>query len=205
VKGKIANFNVISHMFERDPHKLFPHDHILRYTLIPLIPRFVSPNMVTMFRIVMTPVVLWLLYTSQFAIGVPLFLFVAFTDAIDGTLARLRNQVTDWGTFYDPLADKVLIGSVVLLVVVQHVNVIFGLCIISIEAILLIGGFVRKRQGKLIGSNVFGKTKMFLQVAGVLMLLIALWAGFDLFIPISVGTLSLAIVFAVISLFTYGL
>lgn len=192
-------------MFERDPHKLFVHDHVLRWTIIPLIPSFITPNMVTMFRIVMTPVVLWLLYTNQFQVGVPLFLFVAFTDAIDGTLARLRNQVTDWGTFYDPLADKVLIGSVVLLVVIQHVNVLFGLLIVSVEAILLVGGYIRKREGKLIGSNLFGKTKMFLQVTGVFMLLIALWAGFDLFIPISVGTLSLAIVFAVISLFTYGL
>lgn len=192
-------------MFERDPHKLFPHDYVLRYTITPFIPSFISPNMVTMFRIVMTPVVLWLLYTSQFQVGVPLFLFVAFTDAIDGTLARLRNQITDWGTFYDPLADKVLIGSVVLLVVIQHVNVFFGLLIVSVEAILLIGGYIRKRQGKPIGSNLFGKTKMFLQVTGVLMLLIALWAGFDLFIPLSVGTLSLAIVFAIISLFTYGL
>lgn len=192
-------------MLERDPYKLFSHDHVLRYTIIPLIPGFITPNMVTMFRIVMAPVVLWLLYTSQFQVGVPLFLFVAFTDAIDGTLARLRNQVTDWGTFYDPLADKVLIGSVVLLVVVQHVNVIFGLMIVLVEAILLIGGYIRRRQGKTIGSNLFGKTKMFLQVSGVLMLLIALWAGFDLFIPISVGTLSLATVFAIISLFTYGL
>lgn len=192
-------------MFERDPHKLFPHDHVLRWTIIPLIPNFITPNMVTMFRIVMTPVVLWFLYTSQFQVGVPLFLFVAFTDAIDGSLARFRQQVTDWGTFYDPLADKVLIGSVVLLVVIAHVNVLFGLLIVSVEASLLIGGYVRKCQGKLIGSNLFGKTKMFLQVTGVFMLLIALWAGFDLFIPISVGTLSLAIVFAVISLFTYGL
>lgn len=192
-------------MLQRDPHKLFPHDHVLRYTIIPFIPCFITPNMVTMFRIVMTPVVLWFLYTNQFQVGVPLFLFVAFTDAIDGTLARLRNQVTEWGTFYDPLADKVLIGSVVLLVVVQHVNVIFGLLIVSVEAVLLIGGYIRKRQGKPIGSNLFGKTKMFLQVTGVLMLLIALWAGFDLFIPLSVGTLSLAVVFAVISLFTYGL
>ncbi|MCR4314008.1 MAG: CDP-alcohol phosphatidyltransferase family protein [Candidatus Uhrbacteria bacterium] len=192
-------------MFERDPHKLFPHDHVMRWTIIPLIPNFITPNMVTMFRIVMTPIVLWLFYINQFQVGVPLFLFVAFTDAIDGSLARLRNQVTDWGTFYDPLADKVLIGSVVLLVVIQHVNLLFGLLIVSVEAILLIGGYVRKHQGKSIGSNVFGKTKMFLQVTGVTMLLIALWAGFDLFIPISVGTLSLAIVFAVISLFTYGL
>jgi len=46
---------------------------------------------------------------------------------------------------------------------------------------------------------------MCLQVIGVSFLLIALWAGYSLFIPLSIGTLSLAIVFAVISLFTYGL
>jgi CDP-diacylglycerol---glycerol-3-phosphate 3-phosphatidyltransferase len=192
-------------MNHRDPNKIFAHDHLMRYTFIPLIPRFITPNMVTMFRIVMTPVVLWLLYVREFQIGVPLFLFVAFTDAIDGSLARLRKQVTDWGTFYDPLADKILIGSVVLLVVVQHVNLIFGLIIVAVEAALLAGGYVRKVHGQLISANVFGKIKMMLQVTGVLMLLVALWAGYDLFIPISIGTLSLAIVFAVISLFTYGL
>jgi CDP-diacylglycerol--glycerol-3-phosphate 3-phosphatidyltransferase len=192
-------------MFERDPHKLFPHDYLLQYTIIPLIPSFVTPNMVTMFRFVMTPVVLVLLEASQFAVGVPLFLFVAFTDAVDGTLARLRNRITVWGTFYDPLADKVLIGSVVLLVVVQHVHVFLGLLIVAVEVILLMAGYARRRQGKSLGSNVFGKTKMFLQVIGVLMLLIGLWIGVDLFIPISVGTLSLAVVFAVMSLFTYGL
>lgn len=192
-------------MFERDPHKLYPHDHVLRYTIIPLIPRFVTPNMVTMFRFAATPIVLWLFATRQFEVGVPLFLFVAFTDVLDGTLARLRNHVTPWGTFYDPFADKVLIGSVVLLIVMQHVNVAFGLLIVTIEVVLLIGGFIRRKQGKLIGSNFFGKTKMFLQVAGVFMLLLALWLGLGFFIPISIGTLSLAIVFAVISLFTYGL
>ncbi|KKR04450.1 MAG: CDP-alcohol phosphatidyltransferase [Candidatus Uhrbacteria bacterium GW2011_GWF2_39_13] len=192
-------------MFERNPQKLFPHDHLMRYTVIPLIPTFITPNMVTVFRMIMTPVVLWFLYLEQFTIGVPIFLFVAFTDAMDGSLARLRNQITQWGTFYDPLADKILISSVILLVVVQHVNVIFGVLILGIEALLLIGGCIKKMNGKIIGSNIFGKTKMFLQVTGVLLLLIALWAGFDLFIPLSVGTLSLAIVFAVISLFTYGL
>lgn len=192
-------------MFERDPNRLFVHDHIMRYTLVPLIPRFITPNMVTMFRIVMTPFVLWFLSIGQYDIGVPLFLFVAFTDAIDGSLARLRHQITEWGAFYDPLADKILIGSVVLLVVVQHVNVILGLLLVMVEAIITIGAYLRKRDGKTVRSNIFGKTKMFLQVSGVMMLLIALWAGYDLFIPISVGTLSLAIVFAVISLFTYGI
>jgi CDP-diacylglycerol---glycerol-3-phosphate 3-phosphatidyltransferase len=192
-------------MFKRDPHKLFPHDRVMRYTVVPLIPKSVTPNMVTVFRIVMTPAVLWFLYTEQYAIGVPLFLFISFTDAIDGSLARLRHQVTDWGAFYDPLADKLLIASVVLLVVVQHVNVIFGLLIIIVEAIIMLGGYIRKLDGKVVGSNLFGKTKMILQVTGVTFLLLAIWGGLDLFIPISVGTLALGLVFAIISLFTYGI
>jgi len=192
-------------MFERDPEKLFVHDRVMRYTCIPLVPSFVTPNMVTMFRIVMTPIVLWFLYIEDFQIGVPLFLFTAFTDALDGSLARVRKQITEWGTFYDPLADKVLIGSVVLLVVVQHINVILGVLIVGIEAILLLGGVVRKNHGKIISANIFGKIKMVLQVVGVMFLLIALWAGFDLFIPISIWTLSIAVVFAVMSLFTYGI
>lgn len=177
----------------------------MRYTFVPLVPPFVTPNMLTMFRIVMTPVVLWVLYIGNFQIGVPLFLFVAFTDALDGSTARIRKQVTPWGTFYDPLADKILIGSVVLLVVVQHVNLLFGLLILFIEALLLVAGAIRNHRGIVTSANIYGKTKMVLQVLGVLFLLISLWAGYSLFIPISIGTLSLAIVFAVISLFTYGL
>lgn len=192
-------------MFERDPQKLFPHDYVMRYTFIPLVPSFVTPNMLTMLRIVLTPVVLWFLYLGNFEMGTPLFLFVAFTDALDGSLARLRNQITEWGTFYDPIADKIFIGSIVLLVVVQHLNVIFGLLIVLMEAIVVIMGYLRKRSGRVTSANIFGKTKMFLQVLGVFMLLIALWLGLDLFIPLSIGTLSLAIVFAVVSLFAYGL
>ncbi|MBI5370096.1 CDP-alcohol phosphatidyltransferase family protein [Candidatus Uhrbacteria bacterium] len=192
-------------MFERDPHALFPHDHLMRVTLIPLIPRWITPNMVTILRMLLTPLVLFLLSAENYRIAVPLFIFLALTDAIDGSLARLRNQITDWGTFYDPVADKLLIGSVVLLVVIKHVNLLFGLLIIFIEALIILGGYIRKLRGKVSSANIFGKTKMFLQVVGVVLLLMALWLGFDLFIPMSVGTLSLAIVFAVISLFTYGL
>jgi CDP-diacylglycerol---glycerol-3-phosphate 3-phosphatidyltransferase len=192
-------------MLERDPHKLFPHDHLMRYTFIPLVPSFVTPNMVTIFRILITPFVLVFLYFEQFSIGVPLFLLLAFSDVLDGSLARLRKQITDWGTFYDPVADKILIGSVVLLVVIKHVNVFFGVLIVVVEAVLTLGGMLRKAEGKVVSANIFGKTKMVLQVIGVTFLLIAVWSGFNLFIPVSVGTLSLAIVFAVISLFTYGI
>lgn len=190
--------------FERDPHKLFPHDYLLKYTLLPLIPRFVTPNAITILRFILTPVVLWFLYQEKYAVGTPLFLLVACTDALDGALARVRKQVTDWGTFYDPLADKILISSVVLLIVAKHMNPIFATMIIGIEVFIVVMGIWRKRRGKVTCANIFGKTKMFLQVAGVALLLAAIWSGQDLFIPFSQGTLSLGIVFAVVSLFTYG-
>lgn len=192
-------------MTTRDPAKLYPHDHLMRYSLVPLVPQFVTPNMVTIFRMIMTPLVLWFLYAQNFAIGAPLFLFVALTDALDGSLARIRKQITDWGTMYDPIADKLLIGSVVLLVVMQHVNLYLGIAILLVEVVLVAGGVIRKRMGKKVTANVYGKIKMILQVVGVMLLLIALWAGYSLFIPISAGTLGLAIIFAIISMFTYGL
>ena len=189
----------------RDPNKLFLHDYVMRYTIIPFIPKRITPNMITIVRMFCTPIVLWLLYVGNYDVGVPLFFIIAFTDAIDGSLARLRKKITDWGTFYDPVADKILISSVVLLIVVKHVNVIFGLLIVIIEAILMLGGYLRKTNGRVTGANFFGKTKMVLQVVGVSLLLFAVWMGFDLFISVSIGTLSLAIVFAIISLFTYSL
>jgi len=147
---------------------------------------------------------MWFLMTEQFGIGIPIFILIAFTDAIDGSLARLRKQITDWGTLYDPIADKLFIGLVVLIVVTKYVNVNFGLVIIIVESLIILGAYFQRLEGKKISANVFGKTKMFLQVLGVCLLLIALWAGLDLFIPISIGTLSIAVVMAVISLFTYG-
>lgn len=160
--------------------------------------------MVTILRLVCIPFVLFFLIREQYVIGVPFFLAVAFTDAIDGSLARVREQITDWGTFYDPVADKLLIASVILLIVVQHVNPWFGFVIIALEALIILGGFLRRIDGKLVSANVFGKTKMLLQVLGVSVLLLAVWFGIDLFIPFSIATLCLAIIFAIISLFTYG-
>ncbi len=189
----------------RDPAKLYPHDRLLAVTLIPLIPREVHPNHVTVLRLFLIPIVLIFLAVEEYAVGVPLFFIAAFTDALDGSLARVRRQITEWGTFYDPVADKLLIGSVVLLIVVKHINIAFGLLIVLLELLIVAGGYLRKRQGRITHANVFGKTKMFFQVMGVLFLLIAVWMGVDLFMGVSIGTLSLAIVFAVLSLLTYGI
>lgn len=188
-----------------DNVKLFPHDHLLKWTLIPLIPQWVQPNHITIFRFITTPLVLALLLFENYRWGVPAFLIVAFTDALDGALARVRKQITPWGTFYDPVADKILIGSILILIVLRYVNVWFGLLILSVELLIVVGGLYRKWKGLPTAANVYGKIKMFLQVVAVGFLLVALWSGVDLFIPFSIGTFSLALVFAVISLWTYGI
>lgn len=191
--------------FERDPNKLFPHDRLLAKTVIRLVPPSVTPNAITWFRFVFTPVVLYFLYAGNFAFGIPLFVFLAFTDALDGSLARVRRQITDWGSVYDPVADKLLISSVILVVVIRHLNPTIGFVIIGLEAALVIGGFVRRRMGFRVMANVIGKAKMVAQIIGITLLLTAVWTGIPVLIPLSIAVLMVAIALAVGSLFTYGL
>jgi CDP-diacylglycerol--glycerol-3-phosphate 3-phosphatidyltransferase len=185
--------------------KLYWHDRILAKTLLRLIPRDVRPNHLTILRFLLTPFVLYYLWRENWPVVVPLFLFAALTDALDGSLARTRKQITMWGTVADPAADKLLIGSVVALFVAQEIDVVFATIIIVIELMIILTGLARRRRGEYVSANWYGKLKMLFQVAGVTMLLIARWSGIQLFVPFSIGTLSVAIVFAVVSLLTYGL
>ncbi len=193
-------------MMTNETIRLYPHDYLLKYTVVPLVPRFVKPNHITVFRMIATPFVLWLLYIQNYQWGVPVFIFVACTDALDGSVARLRKEITVWGTFFDPLADKILMGSVFILIVMQHINILFGLLLLMVEVVIGLGGLYRRMKGlPILTANIYGKTKMVLQVIGVTFLLLALGHGIKLFIPFSIGTFSLALVFALMSLWTYGL
>ena len=188
----------------RDPAILFPHDYLMK-PFLALIPRFIRPNHFTVLRMVMTPVVLWFLYVENYAVGVPLFFAVGLTDAVDGSLARVRKQITVWGTFYDPVADKILIGSVLLLIVIEHIHPLLAIALVCVEVSLIFGGWYRRRHSGVIGANIWGKVKMILEGLGILFLLISLWFGGDLLTDLSTGTLALAVVFALISLLTYSL
>lgn len=191
--------------FERDPHKLFPHDVVFAKVVIPFIPSAITPNMVTILRLILTPAVLFFLVREQWAIGVPLFIFTAFTDAVDGSLARLRRQITPWGTFFDPVADKLLIGSVVLIFVAKYLGPVFALAVLSLEVLTILGGLWRRSKGKITSANIFGKTKMCLQVLGVTALLFNVSTGLPFFFPLAVVSFSLAIAFAFVSILTYSL
>lgn len=185
--------------------KIFWHDKLLAKTFLKLFPSRVIPNHLTLFRFIATPLVVFLMVYEYYLVGLLSFLLVAFSDALDGSMARTRNQVTEWGKIYDPLADKVLIGAMVFVIVLRYVDFWTAMIIVALEIMIISAAWVRKREGRLVQANIWGKIKMALQVAGVTILLFSVIFNWGALLPLASGTLYLAVAFAVVSLLTYGI
>lgn len=70
------------------------------------------PNFITLLRLVLVPVVIWLIITGEPAVAFWLFIFAGLTDAVDGFIAKQFNQATALGAVLDPVADKLLLISI---------------------------------------------------------------------------------------------
>ena len=70
------------------------------------------PNTLTIFRIMMVPLVIWAIGQGEFRIAVTAFVVAGITDGVDGFIARKFNQRTTLGAYLDPIADKALIVSI---------------------------------------------------------------------------------------------
>jgi len=76
-------------------------------------PRSVSiPNLITLGRILLVPVVVWAIYSGAMWIALVLFLAAGVSDAVDGFLAKRFDMASELGAYLDPLADKALIVSI---------------------------------------------------------------------------------------------
>ena len=181
------------------------HDRFIEKLFLWFLPYPVTPNRVTMFRILMTPVILLLVGFAHYKMGVLIFLGVAFTDAIDGAMARTRNQVTKFGMLFDPLADKLLIGSMVLLLVFRYFDFWIGFSILFLEIAFILSALVAKAKFRTVRmANLWGKLKMILQVLAVFLTLMALLLDFPLLLHIAGWIFGFALGFAILSLFAQG-
>ena len=185
--------------------RVFWHDKVLAKTVLRFIPARVLPNHITVFRFLATPVVAILAFTEQYYVGLFSFLILAFSDVIDGSLARTRDQVTNWGRLYDPIADKILVGSMVFIIVLKYIDWWTAMLIIGLEMVIIVTAWIRVKTGRKVEANRWGKIKMFLQVLGVTILLLAIISDWAELLPFASGTLYLAIAFAIVSLLTYGI
>jgi cardiolipin synthase len=70
------------------------------------------PNFITLLRVILVPIVFWLLITGQTEVAFVLFIIAGISDAVDGYLAKTIGWQTELGAYLDPLADKLLIVSI---------------------------------------------------------------------------------------------
>jgi CDP-diacylglycerol--glycerol-3-phosphate 3-phosphatidyltransferase len=181
-------------------------DKLLAKIFLPFFPKWIKPNHISIGRIFLTPLVIWLLWRESYLWGGVLFLLTSFTDALDGAMARTRNQVTRLGKMLDPLADKILICTVAYILVLKYIDVYTAWVVIILEIIIILAALIKHNRGdENIQANGWGKTKMILQVLGVIILLLSIIFNLQHLLPISQGTFYLAIVFGVLSLFTYSI
>lgn len=185
--------------------KIFPTDRLIAGLLLWMIPRWITPNHITLFRIIATPFTVLLLYDKHYAFGVPMFFFVAFTDAIDGALARTRNMITPWGMMFDPLADKLLIIPVVCILVFSQLNIAVAAGIVATELLIVVLALLWRHAGGVIQANGWGKIKMFLQVCGIIVLLLAIRFSSPDLVTIATIILTSSIAFGVVSIARKGI
>lgn len=191
-------------LMTNDNIRLFPHDRWMAATILRAVPAWVLPNHVTILRFLLVPLVLFFLAQREWGWMLVSFFFAGFTDAVDGSLARTRRQITLWGTVADPIADKLLVGLVILFYALGRVHPALGLAIVVLEFFIVGGALLRRHKVGYITANVFGKMKMFLQVAGVSLLMLAEVLQQPLLIPFAICILACALVLGIISFLTYS-
>lgn len=161
------------------------------------------PNKLTMLRIGLVPVYLLLMWASE-GLGVVagvlalvVFCVAAFTDLLDGKIAREQNLVTNFGKFMDPIADKLLTHTAfIMLCSMGYLNV--WVCILFIAREFIVSGLrlVAVEQNRVIAAGMSGKIKTVLQMSAVILLTIesTIFAGFH-------GLASLTVVAAAVMTF----
>lgn len=138
-------------------------------------------NIITVVRIFLAPVFIWLLFADNHELGVlryiaaALFILAIVTDSVDGLLARRQNLVTDFGKILDPIADKVLIGGALVTLSILGelwwwVTIVILVREFGITAFRL--AVVRKR---VIPASRGGKLKTIIQAIAISFYLVPVW------------------------------
>lgn len=149
------------------------------------------PNKLTMLRIVMVPVVVffYLLIPHDFCVvsqtnGLALrdilvflvFAAASFTDMLDGQIARKQHLITSFGKFADPIADKMLVNTLLILLVYTHqANVVAVLLMIARDLVVDGLRMLASQHGKVVSAGFFGKLKTVLQMFAIVFLLLKNW------------------------------
>lgn len=142
------------------------------------IPKFIFtiPNLLSLSRIVLIPLLIYLIYTKQWIYALVLFAVASFTDLLDGWSARKLNQESEFGIFIDPLADKFLVISVLAaLMVLDPYLEIFDfwmiLVIVGRDVLITFMRYLAIRRGQILKTSKFGKVKTAFQMISIVIII----------------------------------
>ena len=135
------------------------------------------PNKLTIFRVILVPVLVALLLIDQDNqmqryIAVAVFIIASLTDLLDGKIARKYNLVTNFGKFMDPLADKLLVSSA-MICLIETGDIKALPVVIIVGRDFIINGFrlIASNNGKVIAADMWGKVKTTIQMIMVIVLI----------------------------------
>lgn len=159
------------------------------------------PNTLTLSRILVIPLFVFLFSspTPEMSVAAAaVFLLAALTDLLDGYLARRRGQITNLGKLLDPVADKLLVASaLILLVQFQRVEVWLAIVMIARELIVTGARTVAAKEGFVVPADSYGKLKVVCQISGILCLILEKVIRIPFFDLHIIGTVVLYIALAV--------
>ena len=159
------------------------------------------PNLLTLSRLAAIPLLMALLLVSfpgHDQLAAALFIVFSLTDTLDGQIARRRGTVSDLGKFLDPLADKLFVLSVLIVLVQAGLVAAWVVVVIfSRELLITILRSIGASQGRVIAAAPLGKTKTVMQMAAVALLI--LQRPYPAVIPITALVVWVAVIFTIVS------
>jgi len=156
-------------------------------------------NLLSLFRLFLA-IPLWILFDELYTSWAPYVLFsicilVTVTDLLDGYLARRYNEVTEMGKIIDPLADKVVVATIILkMYLLGIIPNYYFIMIIGRDVLIFLGGiYVTSKIGKVLPSNKLGKATVF--IIGIVILLFILKLDWNNLILLTFYYLSIFLIF----------
>jgi cardiolipin synthase len=140
------------------------------------------PNLITLSRIALVPVLILLLKDQDYGLALAVFVIAGVTDALDGWLAKRLNVQSHFGAVLDPAADKLLlVTAYVMLTILGYIPFWLTLAVVSRD-VLIVGGYLlyTSHAGPVrMRPSILSKLNTLLQIALVCFLLIKLAAGLE--------------------------
>ncbi len=132
------------------------------------------PNKLTIFRIILVPIMVIITFFNidiKWILVDVIFIIAAITDKLDGYIARSRNQITTFGKFLDPIADKILVLAA-MLILVEATRLPAWIPIIVLFREFIVSGYrlvAVEKGGKVVAASVWGKLKTVTQMIAILL------------------------------------